>query len=359
MYYFSSNKILILISTIKNLFQKYEQLTIKQISEILNNNYNMSEIYEAVDYLLVEQGVIIRDDYWSKDAIFKYVFNEYYQDSAFTRHYYSFTVDDTNNKKFLLISDTHIGNSELENYKMLHNVYKYALENGATNCFHMGDIFSGIIGKSWSEEDILKQFSLFSEFYPNFNGMKTYALIGNHDEFINGFFEKKAIPFEYDLRQLTKYASNFYIIPRKEWEIKLNNVMFHLSHRLYLNCFIRELKIKNLFEIEKSNILYNNKYDVLFSGHLHQGFIYNNACNGCETLLLGVPSTTNLNINGVVAYFIELNYDELNNVDSMDVTLLLCDSNNNISKGETINWSFSKNNKILKKSFNIPLEMKC
>ena len=351
MYYHLSNSMFDLAFIIENLFHKYKELTIEQISEFLNKEYDLKEIYEAINYLLVYRGVIIRDDYWSKDAIFKYVSNEYFQNSFYTKHYYSFTVDDTNNKKFLLISDTHIGNSKLENYKMLYNVYEFALKNGVTNCFHMGDIFSGIIGKSWSEEDILNQISLFGESYPNFDGIKTYALIGNHDEFINGFFNKynMFIPFEYDLRQLTKYASNFYIIPRKSWEIKLPNIIFHLSHRLYFNLIMKEQKIKNLSEIEKGNIFYDNTYAVLFSGHLHQGFIYNNVCNGCETLLLGVPSTTNYNINGVVAYFVELNYNGLNNVDSMDITLLLCDSNNRISRGETINWSFSKNNKVLRK----------
>ena len=351
MYYIRLSRQYQLIYTIESFFLKYNQLTIEQIRKMLNNEYNTAEINDAIVHLLVDKGIIIRDDYWCSESVFKYVSNEYFQNSAFTNHYYSFTIDDISDKKFLLISDTHIGNSELENYQMLHNIYEFALQNGVTKCFHLGDIFSGIIGKNFKEEDVLKQFSLFGNFYPNFDKIKTYALIGNHDEYINGFFDKRSIPFEYDLRQLTKYSPNFYVIPRNEWELKFPNIKFHFSHRLYLNWMISRAKINDIGDIEKGNMFYDERYDILVSGHLHKGFLYNNVFVNHQHLYLGVPSTTNLNINNVVAYVVELNFNEMNEVDSMDITLLLCDDNNKIIKGETINWSFFKKNKILRKTF--------
>ena len=225
MYRFTSDKMYHLVFIIEKLFCNYRNLTIRQISKILNDEYSIEEIYEIVDYLLVDKAIIVRDDYWNADPVYRYVCYEYYQNSARTKHYYSFNVSDIKSKKFLLISDTHIGNSELENYKMLHNVYEFSIKCGITKSFHMGDIFSGLISENWNEEDILRQFFLFGKFYPNFDEIKTYALVGNHDEYINGFLDRRPLPFEYDLRQLTRYANNFYVIPRPFFDIKFSDII--------------------------------------------------------------------------------------------------------------------------------------
>ncbi len=351
MYNCIPNEIWQLEFIIGKLFFKYGELTIKQISSILKNEYTIKDIELVISYLFVNRGIIVRDDYWDADPIYKYITDKHLHDSVYTRHYFSFNVDNNQNKKILLISDTHIGNSELENYKMLHNIYEFGLNHGVTKCFHMGDIFSRIVNESWKREDILNQFSLFEKYYPNFDEIKTYAIIGNHDEYINGFFEKQPIPFKYELRQLTRYANKFYVIPKSGWELKLSNVMLHFSHRLYLNPIMREHKLQELYEIANGNLFYYDRYNVLVSGHLHKGFIYNNIYDNKEQLFLGVPSATNINKNGVVGYIVSLNYDNQENISHMDITLLLCDSNNKISEGETITWNFKEKNKSLKKLF--------
>ena len=340
MYNFISNEINQLNFFIENLFNNYDNLTISFISKMLHDKYSVVDIELVINYLLVNRGIIIRDDYWNADSVYKYVKDKHLHDSAYTKHYFSFNVDDNKDKKILLISDTHIGNSQLENYKMLHNIYEFSLQNGVTKCFHMGDIFSKEIKGIWKEENILNQFSLFEKNYPNFNEIKTYALIGNHDKYINDFFENQPIPFKYDLRQLTRYANNFYIIPRSKWELKFSNAMFHFSHKLYLNPIICEQKLYELKEIENGNLFYYDRYNVLVSGHLHKGFIYNNVYDDKEQLFLGVPSATNINKNGVVGYIVSLNYDNQENISNMDITLLLCDNNNKISLGETYYWEF-------------------
>ena len=351
MYNYITDKMYYLIFIIEKLFVDYGSLTIKNICEILNSKYSIVDIELAVNYLLVNRGIIVRDDYWDADPIYKYITDKHIHDSAYTKHYFSFNVDNTQNKKILLISDTHIGNSELENYKMLKNIYEFSLHHGVTKCFHMGDIFSRIVNESWENEDIINQFSLFEKNYPNFNEIKTYAIIGNHDRYINSFFENQPIPFKYELRQLTRYANNFYIIPRSKWELKFSDVMFHFSHRLYLNPIMREQKLLEINEIENGNLFFYDRYDILISGHLHKGFIYNNVYDDKEQLFLGVPSATNINKNGVVGYVVSLNYENPSNISYMDITSLLCDSNNKISEGETYRWSFKEKNKVLKKLF--------
>lgn len=351
MYRFTSDKMYHLVFIVEKLFCNYRNLTIRQISKILNDEYSIEEIYEIVDYLLVDKGIIVRDDYWNADPVYRYVCYEYYQNSARTKHYYSFNVDDIKSKKFLLISDTHIGNSELENYKMLHNVYEFSIKRGITKCFHMGDIFSGLISENWNEEDILRQFFLFGKFYPNFDEIKTYALVGNHDEYINGFLDRRPLPFEYDLRQLTRYANNFYVIPRPFFDIKFSDININFSHKVFANWCNNKKKITCLDQLSSLETFLVSRTNVLVSGHLHKGFICSNNFDNKNKLLLGVPSTTNININGVVGYIINLNYNNLGKVDDMGITLLLCDNNNKISEGETIRWSFEEKNKSLKKIF--------
>ena len=342
---------------IRNLFNLYNDLTIKDIKKYLDRDkkfYSIKEIEYVVNILSVDYGIIIRDDFWKKDAVYHYVINKYYWDSAFTKHYYSFTVDDIDNKKILLISDTHIGNLQFENYSMLHNIYDYALKKGVDKCFHLGDIFSRID----YDKDYIKKFenqlALFSKYYPDCSEIKTYSLIGNHDEYFNGFltYEKMMnIPIKYDLRQLSRYVSNFYVIPRTAWNIDFSNVKMHLSHKLYLNWMIRDKKLNVLEEINDNDFFDKMDYNLLISGHLHKGFIYNYVSDNQDHLFLGVPSTTKLNQNGVVAYIISLNYDDLGNVSDIDVTLLLSNSNNKIYEDETFNFNFQGKNKSLKRSF--------
>lgn len=350
------DRIITLTWLLEELFYKFSKLNMHQIKQNLENkgfSYTIDEINLAISILIIDYGKIVRDDYWSTEPTYKYIFDRYFQNSSYTQHYYYFNVDDCNDKKFLLISDTHIGNPELENFQMVQNIYNFAISNGVNKCFHLGDIFSGAYYEKWNQDEMQHQLDLFSNYYPKNSEIKTYSLIGNHDESLHSFYEYKK-SYEksiYDLRQLSKFIQNFYVIPRYTWEAAFSNVNVKFSHRLFLNWMIRDKKLSCLDEIEKDNIFYSDTFNMLISGHLHKGFVLNNKFKDKEQLLLGVPSATNININGVVAYIVSLNYNDLGNVDSADITLLLCDSNNKITSGETINWNFKKENKKLKKVF--------
>ena len=352
----NQERIITLTWLLEELFYKFSNLNMLQIKQNLECkglSYTIDEINLAISILMVVYGKIVRDDFWSTEPVYKYISNRYFQNSSYTRHYYSFNVDDYNNKKFLLISDTHIGNPELENFQMLQNIYNFAISNGVNKCFHLGDIFSGSYYEKWSRDEMQYQLNLFVSYYPKNSEIKTYSLIGNHDESLHGYFEYKK-SYEksiYDLRQLSKFVQNFYVMPRDTWEATFSNINVKFSHRLFLNWMVRDKKLNCLDEIEEDNIFYTDTFNMLISGHLHRGFVLNNKVEGKDQLLLGVPSATNININGVVAYIISLNYNDFGNVDSADITLLLCDNNNKITSGETINWNFKKENKKLKRIF--------
>lgn len=340
-----------LVFKIESLFRNYHQLTISQIKYILDSNgycYSLEEINLSVNILLADfgYGKIVRDDFWSKEPIYKYIEDKYYHDSSYSRHYYSFEVDNNKNKKFLLISDTHIGDSKLENFELLQNVYTFAKQQGVKVCFHLGDIFSGkCINDS---NNSLCPFESFAKNYPN--GIKTFALIGNHDKKNNTLLYNSHLSYEYALRQTTRYVSNFHVIPRKYWQTKFSNVSFHFSHKFYYSWTIPDKKLLSIDEID-SSFFKNYCDDVLISGHLHNGFLYNNSHDNINQLYIGVPSTSNFNKNKIVGYIVSLYYDEFNNPSNMDITIL--ESNNNkVCEGETINWNFNKPNKTLKRFYN-------
>lgn len=346
-----------LVVSLEKLLISHLNLTIIQIKELLDNNnlfYTIEEINLALNILMVDYGKIIRDDYWSKECIYRYVSNSYFQNSSYTRHYYSFNVDDYNDKKILLISDTHIGNPELENFKLLQNIYDYASENDINKCFHLGDIFSGTYYQKWSEEEIEHQLDSFRSYYPKNSEIKTYFLIGNHDEHIHGYFDYKTnyIKSTYDLRQLSRFMHNFYVLPRPFIDVKFSDININFSHKMFANWCNPSQKITDLEQIGQLNTSLVSRVDLLISGHLHKGFLCSNKFEDKEQLLLGVPSATNININDVVAYVLLLSYDNVGKVNSVDITELLCDSNFKIREGNTHKWDLKNKNKTLKKLIN-------
>ena len=167
--------------------------------------------------------------------------------------------------------------------------------------------------------------------------------MGNHDIYIDNMMQ-------YDLRMITGYLNNFYIIPRKAFSVNFADVKIHFSHKLYLNWLIREKLLENLEQIEDDKMFYNHEFDVLISGHLHKGFIYNYEKDDEQQLLLGVPSTSNLSQNGVVAYIVSLEYDQLNNAQELNIEVLKTE-NSEIVDSETINWKLHGKNKLLKKIY--------
>ena len=342
MYYYILDREFQLIHELQYLFYKKSNLTIKQIKEILdsdNKQYNLKEINLALNYLLVVRGNIIRDDYFNKEPIYKYVTDKYYHNSSYTKHYYSFEVNDCKNNQFLLISDTHIGENKLENLKLLSNIYKYASKKGVETC----DLISRQAFDESEQIDFKKIFCLLERYCETFGSIKTYSLMGNHDMYINNLMQ-------YDLRMITGCLNNFYIIPRKEFSIDFADTKIHFSHKLYLNWLIRDKLLNNLEQIEDDKMFYNHEFDVLISGHLHKGFIYNYELDDEQQLLLGVPSTSNLSQNGVVAYIVSLEYDQLNNAQELNIEVLKSE-NSEIVDSETINWKLHEKNKLLKKIY--------
>ena len=332
-------------------------LELKSLLEAKGILVDDEDFFGVISDLLTCEGSIQRDDYWSCGAVYSYIDSSSLRDSPYSKHHYSFTVDDNVfDKHSLHISDLHIGNSELEDFRLLDSVYDFAIGNGANKCFLTGDILQGKTNGNLSKEEMLAQLNSFISSYPNpsFYEMATYASIGNHDETIHGYFQLRRNLVQeaiYDLRGLNTYLPSFYVIPRESFRIDFSNVPMHFSHRLYISWLRPNVRIVGLDELDCERRWLNDYYDVLWSGHLHRGFIYTTdvpLVSGKQIIYLGVPSTSKYNLGRVVAYISHLHYNQ-GVVRSMDVDLLRCDSNYHIIKEEEIHWDFSRNNKTYQK----------
>ena len=331
---------------------------LKSLLQAKGFSFDDKDFFGVISDLLIRDGCIQRDDYWNRGAVYSYIENTHLHDSSYSRHHYSFTVDDNvSDKHFIVLTDTHVGHPDFEDFRMLDGIYSFAIGDGADKCFHMGDLFTGKRGKNFSEEEMLAQLNSFISSYPMPYPweMRTYADVGNHDEYIHGFFhpdvKREAQPYIYDLRGLNTYHPDFFVIPRERFQTKFSNVDMHFGHRLYVSGIRPEVKLFALQDMNEEERWLDERYDVLWSGHLHNGFIYTTDApwsEGKQILFLGVPSTSKYNLGGVVAYLAHLHY-EGESVSTMDVDFLRCDNNYHITKEEGIHWNFSGNNKIIKK----------
>lgn len=226
-----------------HLFEKYEELSIEQIRSLLgkdNISFTEEGLFDVFYDIYCKSGCLIRNDYWSGESTYKFL-DRYFWDSSYSKHYYDFKVDDNEDKEFILISDTHIGNSKLESFSLIEGVYDYAVKRKVPKVFHLGDIFSGNLGNGFNKEEMMRQLNLFLEKYPDTSndGVMTIACLGNHDEWIHGFFNKMKYahnPLEalYDLRGL----GNIIIVFRLFQENVLVRIFLIKKFILHIDYFI-------------------------------------------------------------------------------------------------------------------------
>ena len=142
------------------------------------------------------------------------------------------------------------------------------------------------------------------------------------------------------------------MFPRDVICLKLNDIDFHFSHRLHMSALAPDLKMEELEDIKRKmddwgECLLESNYDVMVSGHMHVPFIYTNPnyWHTKDNLYLGVPSTSELNKGGVVAYLVFI-YPESN---CMEISFLGCDGDYNIFEKDRITWNLKGDNKTYRR----------
>lgn len=313
-----------LFDKVDDLFAKYKKLNEKDLYKLLRK-YPKEEIRRRIFMLLLSCGCLLPTLEEDFTFTFEYIEDKYYRLSGYNRHFFEYNLPPNNH--FLLISDTHIG-SEIADLDLINYIYDYAVNNNISLVFHLGDIFHkltrkdgydakndiyhnstyGGVNYNWcvdANKEYDERIRLFLEKYPNISEVKTIAILGNHDVEINQFYHNYIE--EIDLRVLNLINPSFFFYPRDNlsWDNGPTSIRF--SHRLYINGLLRDTCLRSEEELNEwyiSMINIKEDYDLLISGHLHKPMI--TCVNGNQNLLISVPSTSKINIDGVVAYECEI-----------------------------------------------------
>lgn len=339
-----------------DILQSDSGINIKSLQQELKNRgyvYSEEEINLILYNLIANQQRVIRKDYWSKEPIYEFL-DRYYWESSLQRNFYCLRDDCPTKKKiFAFMSDTHIGLNDVYNPKLIDNFYDYIISQGATRCFHLGDLFEGLrnVSDDQKDQEFYRQLELFMKEYPNPSEILTYLTNGNHDNpLIKEYFMNNNFLTNHDGRYITALKSGVFVIPENKggisgWQTTTNNRDFHFNHRLFLSFMQENCHIQNVDDINGKMLFEDYHYDVLVSGHLHKGFIYSTTnTHHKDKLYLGIPSTSSLNLNSAVGYLVYMDEDGNN----MEISVLGSDESSNIREIERIPWSFTEKNKQYK-----------
>lgn len=365
-------------SIYRHKISKTDYILIEQIEDLFKCNMLYGNKYLSYDYILntlkldedyldrllcimqIHLGMLGRKDFINKSVSYE-LLPEVYYDSKWSRIYEEFKSNESL-KKVLLISDTHIGNEDIYNQKIIDNIYEYAVKNNVNCIIHLGDLFDGI--KDYYPSDYMKEFerqlSLFEKYYPNMTkeGIMTYLLKGNHDESMENILERDGL----DLRVLNYLNKSFYMFPKRSQmhryshqTLDINNFKIKMTHEAYastdiINTYASDDNINSILDFDKIDGSLNRIYNLLISGHRHEAMVTNYTNSDCSinNLYLTVPSTSNLNIDKCCGLLIDFNYN-LGEVHDIDITSLYCDSSYSIKENESLNYDYSKEQKLLVK----------
>ena len=331
--------------------------TLEQIQDELHQKgyfFSDKEVYMVLYKLICNWERVVRDDYWSGPSQYKYL-DRYYWEHNVQRKYYSLEDDSVGTPKVMaFLSDTHIGNDKVYNAKIINGFYEFAVKNNATRCFHLGDLFEGIrnVSDLEKEKEMFRQFEIFEKEYPFAPEILTFCLLGNHDKTIDDFLSARSWLTKEDLRCITQLKPNVYMIPNNEnwingWRSQANGRDIHFNHQLFLSIMIENCKINSIDDIEEALKFLDYHYDLLVSGHLHQGFVYTvpNKYKKEDNIYLSIPSTSNLCLGKAIGMVVNLAGDG----NSMEIIVAGADEFGNVKEIDRMDLDFKKKEKIYKK----------
>ena len=168
-----------------------DQEAIDELLNIIKKEKNISDVAEALDISELEvlglAHALINDGYniivkQYDDGIHLLNQGDLTDKKVST---YSFETDDSNEFKFVAISDTRLG-SKSQQLAILHDIYKKAQELGIHNVILCGNISAGLSPITDTEtnfiDDTQAQINYIVNNYPKYDGIKTYFISGPLDK---------------------------------------------------------------------------------------------------------------------------------------------------------------------------------
>ena len=181
-------------------------------------------------------------------------------------------IDDPKLKhtELCVVSDTHFGNINNQLH-LLNEVYEEAYNRGINTVLHVGDLVDGNYPNrpESPRQQYLhgfdEQAGYVADMYPEIDGMKTYYILGSHDEthYKNG----QATVNEW----LSRCRSDMIYLGQDTGKIDINNVKIVLDHPGGGSAQSLSYKPQKRIEIIESH----TKPKILLIGHYHKSYAFN------------------------------------------------------------------------------------
>ena len=189
------------------------------------------------------------------------------------RNTYNFETDDSNEFKFIAISDTRLG-SKYQQLSILNDIYLKGAEMGYTNVILCGNISAGLypLTDLYSEtifaDDTYSQIEYIVNHYPQIEGIKTYFITGKKDN-IHLKIEKIDIG-----KRIAERREDMIYLGDSSCEIKIDNTIMHILSGKLGKTYTVSYRPQQQIESYRSE----DKPDILLYGGLLQmeKFTYRN-----------------------------------------------------------------------------------
>ena len=240
-------------------------------------------------------------------------------------NYNKSSFEDLTCNEILAVSDTHIGNKNSQLH-LLNELYKEAYNRGVKVVLNIGDLTDGNYPNR-PENPRLQTLHGYDEqvgyvinMYPYIDGMKTYYILGSHDEthYKNG---QATVDFA-----LNKTRKDMIYLGQDIGEINIDKVKYVLDHPGGGSAQGLSYKPQKRIEIMESHY----KPNVLLIGHYHKSyhFLYRNVqCIEVPSLCYKTQFQQKQGISNVVGgYFIKVYSDSKGNIQYFEPEEILFDS---------------------------------
>ncbi len=229
-----------------------------------------------------------------------------------------------NHNQICVVSDTHIGNIHNQIH-LLNRVYQEAYNRGITTVLHVGDVVDGNypIRPESPRQQFLhgfdEQAGYVVDMYPEIDGIKTYYILGSHDEthYKNG---QATIN-----NWVSRCRKDMIYLGQDVGNISIDQVKFILDHPG--DGSAKSLSYKPQQRIEKLES--HNKPNIMLIGHYHKSysFVYRNV------QCIEVPALCDITqfqqkkgiSNYLGAYFLDIYSDKNGNIEYFEPEEILFD----------------------------------
>lgn len=252
---------------------------------------------------------------------------------------YSFETDESNEFKFVAISDTRLG-SKSQQLSILNDIYRKAQEQGIHNVILCGNISAGLKPITDTEsnfiDDTQAQIDYIVANYPKYEGMKTYFIMGKED---NKHLKKNNINIG---KRISQQRPDMIYLGKDLCDITVDRAKMQVMSSQLAKTYTTSYRAQQTIDAYRSE----DKPDILLYGGLLQMEKFTYRGVSC----ISVPSVvatdkemkTKRYANTIGAWYVTVETDEkgkLKTINAIDSPYYV--SNKEDYKGSTINVSSS------------------